>query len=88
MIGILFVYSFMAGGCYVVGLSALNANAVKDKYRWLNRPLALIAGLVWPVLFLFFIAAKTRRAFAAQPNPATAPPILPADNEGGSGMKP
>ena len=63
MIALFFTYSFMAGACYAVGLGELRRDKrYGDRHKWLNRPLALIAGLVWPLLFLFFISAKVRRA--------------------------
>jgi hypothetical protein len=61
MMALAFVYFFMWGACYAVGNGALKSNALNDKHGWINRPLSLVVSSVWPLLFLFWIAAALVR---------------------------
>lgn len=74
MIALWFVYVFMAGACYAVGIKELKSDkSLSEKYAWMNKIISFVCCLIWPILFFVFIIRKIycRRSL---PNPELSGP--------------
>jgi hypothetical protein len=66
MIAILFIYAFMSGACYSIGINEIKKEA-NFKPHFIDSPLALICGLLWPILFSVFIMLKVSNVCSGKP---------------------